>query len=444
MKKVRQYSVEIGFISKLVETKDMKTIKELDVKPYFLTGENRRIYKYICDSYRNTGEVPTPRVLNQKFPSYELETHFVEDREVVGTDETLLYWSNELRTKTKHNRMADIVEEVAEYLDNGKTEDAYALLKKGVLKIEEEVVERSTVDITKDTSDRKQAYLNKKKNKGIQGIPTGLEHLDFLTKGLVDETLTTIVASSGVGKTWLEVLFASYMMLNNYKVSFFVTEMSAELMRDRFEAMLFGMMYGGFNYSKFKSGSLPKDVEDTYFQFLDEDLPKLEPLILETATGVSSVVSVIERDRPDIVFIDGAYLMEDEQGAKDDWLRVTHITRDLKKTAKSKHIPIVINSQTDLRASKKSGARLEDVKYTQSIVMDSDNVFSLFRDEVMINDKEMCIKILKQREGILGKLLINWDFDNMDFKSIYSETNSSDDKDSEEEEETSDKVIGMD
>ncbi len=784
MKKIKQYSVERGFISKLVETKDMKLLKDQQIQPFFLTGDNRRVFQFIQETFKETGEVPTPRVIGQKFPSYDLESHSVEGVDTVGTDETLLYWCKELRTKAKHNRMADITEEVAEKLDNGETEEAYTLMKQGVWKIEDEIVESSSVDITKNTDDRKEAYLERKRNKGMTGIPTGIPHLDYMLKGLVKETLTTVIASTGVGKavtlntpiltpdgfvlmrdikvgskvfdekgnecsvqavfpqgekqvyrvhfedgtyvdcckdhlwkfktiddvarhnewrvetteqllqrpikrdksfnlcvpvaevidfpekelpldpyvlgcllgdggfttdrisftnpeedivsklndilqdygyfkcnpstycqylfksntpgfnylyriigaldllgnnslnkfipkdylyaskeqrldllrglidtdghvnsgghvyyftsseelrdnvaqlirslgfrcstseytrfgsnteyritiwsdsdvfftskkhrekyagrsipnkkthyeilkivdievldkfeemqcitvdspyhtficgdfivthnTWLLVLLGAYAQLNGYKVVVFITEMSTDLMQDRFEAMLFGMMYGDFNYSSFKSGSLDLDTENSYFEFLEEDLPRLEPLVLESATGISSVVSVIEREKPDLVLVDGAYLMEDEQGAKDDWLRVTHITRDLKKVAKNWHIPVVINSQADQNTSKKTGPALGDIKYSQSIGMDSDNILALFRDEVMINDREMGIKVLKQREGTLGKVIISWDFDHMNFKSIYSESDGGDNSNDEEE---NDKIMSVD
>lgn len=444
MKKVKQYSVERGFISKLIECKDFKQLKDQQIQPFFLTGDNRRVFQYIQDVFKTTGEVPTPRVIKQKFPSYELESHTVDGESVVGTDETLLYWCKELRTKAKHNRMADITEEVAEKLDNGETEEAYTLMKQGVWKIEDEIVESSSVDITKNTDDRKQAYLERKKNKGMVGISTGIPHLDYILKGLIKETLTTLIAGTGVGKTWFLVLLGAYAQLNGYKVVCFITEMSTDLMQDRFEAMLFGMMYGNFNYNNFKSGNLDIETENTYFEFLEDDLPKLEPLIIETATGISSVVSVIEREKPDLVLVDGAYLMEDEQGAKDDWLRVTHITRDLKKTAKNWHLPIVINTQADKNTSKKTGPELGSIMYTQSIGQDSDNVLALFRDEVMFNDKEMGIKVLKQREGVLGKVIINWNFDKMDFKSIYSESSANDDFNNGDSPEENDKIMSVD
>ena len=420
-KKSKPYNVEKAFISKLVETRDMKTLKDTQIKSTFFTGENKRVFIFIQDTFKSSGEVPTPRVLEQKFPSFSLETHVVGGREIVGTDETLAFWCNEVRTKAKHNKLAEITEELATKLDSGDTEEAYTYMKKGVWFIESEIVESTSVDITKNTEDRKLAYLEKKKNKGMMGIPSGIPQLDNLLKGFADETLTTIMAKSGLGKAWVLVLFACYAQLQGYKVCLFLTEMSAEIMQDRCEAMLFGMMYGNFNYNNFKSGCLDMKTEEKYFEFLEEDLPNLEPMILETATGVSSVIAVMEREKPDIVFIDSAYLMEDEQGAKEDWARITHITRDLKKVAKTRHKPIVINMQSDLNASDKQGISLKDVKYSQAIIQDSDNVIGLYRDEIMFADKEMGMKLLKQREGILGKVVTNWDFEVMNFSGIYSD-----------------------
>ena len=126
--KRKSYNIELGFISKLIENKDMKLLKDLDIKSSFLTGENKRVFVYIQNSFRETGEVPTSRVLEQKFPSYELETYYKDGEVVVGTEETLQYWCKELRTKAKHNKMADAVENIAEML---KT-DAYPRLRFGI------------------------------------------------------------------------------------------------------------------------------------------------------------------------------------------------------------------------------------------------------------------------------------------------------------------------
>lgn len=754
--------VEKGFISKLLETKDISTVKDCQIRIDYLTGENRLAFQFIYDSVMSNGEVPTVRAFERKFPSYDLETN---DEGSVGTEENLKYWCDELRVKVKHNALADTMDEVIEKLQDYQTEDAYSLLKSKIAYIESEVVESSDVDLTKNTQDRVQAYLERKKNQGMRGIATGFRHLDFLTKGLEPGTLTTVIANTGVGKaltldtpvltrngyvpmreinvgtevfardgkcypvtavytqgkkivyrvsfedgtyvdcckehlwvyktiddvvrrnewrvdtledimnnhpvkrgrgynicipvsapiqfdkselpldpyvlgsllgdggfttdrisfttvdekivgklnsrlldfkgafirngsnlqylfrsnirenklyrciqslglqgtnssnkfipkmyltasvedrkelvrglvdtdgtvtsrgsviyctgskqlcedfaylirslgyrcrvnvynrnsknlpeyrvyvsaktdelfssdhrkaqfkesygssrknhydllkvvnievldveeemqcitvdspdhtficgdfivthnTWFQILLGAQCQLRNYRVLQLVTEMSEDVMRDRYEAVLFSKCYEGFSYNQFKSGLLPLDVENQYFEFLGDDLPSFEPLILATAYGVMGVSAAIDKYDPDIVLIDSAYLMEDDQGAKDDWLRVAHITRDLKKLAKRTKKPIVINTQADKNTSKKTGPELGSIMYTQAIGQDSDLVMALYRDEVMISDKEMGLKLLKQREGTLGSMTMNWDFDCMDFSELYVE-----------------------
>ena len=415
------YDVEKGFISKLLQTKDIMSVKDYQIKPNYFSGESRLAYQFIYDTVLSTGEVPSVRAFQRKFPRYELDFVKVDGEKVVGTEENLKFWCDELRLKVKHNTLADMVNKVAEQLQDFNTEDAYGILKKQIAYIESEVVESADVDLTKGTEDRIRAYLDRKNNKGMRGIPTGFKHLDYILKGLENETLTTLIAGTGVGKTWLEILIGANCQLQNYRVLQFVTEMSEDIMRDRYEAVLFAKCYGAMNYNAFKSGALSLEEEKKYFEFLEEDLPHFEPLIIATATGVMGVSAAIDKYDPDIILIDSAYLMEDDQGAKDDWLRVAHITRDLKKLAKRCKKPIFINTQADKNTSKKTGPELGSIMYTQAIGQDSDNVLALYRDEVMINDREMGLKVLKQREGTLGKMTLNWDFDSMNFSEIYME-----------------------
>lgn len=413
-----ELNIERGFISKLLETKDMLAVKEMQIKPSYFMGEHRKAFQFIADSFLQNGEVPTVRVFEKKFPNYSLEKIGGE----IGTEESLKFWGNELRKKVKHNSLAGTIEEVVKKIERFDTDEAYKLLKKEISYIENEVEEQLDVDITKNTEDRVQAYLKKKENQGMLGISYGFPQLDYLIKGLKKETLTVLIATTATGKTWFEILVGAHCQMQHYKVLQLVTEMSGEIMRERYEATLFSLLHGDLNYNDFKSGKLSPEKEKEYFHFLLEELPNCEPLILATASGVMGVSAEIEKYNPDIVLIDSVYLMEDDENAKDDWLRVAHITRGLKKLAKQYKIPIFINTQADKNTSKKVGPELESIMYTQAIGQDADDVMALFRDEIMINDKEMCLKLLKQREGTLGKIMLNWDFTTMNFSEIYAET----------------------
>lgn len=420
------FECDRGFISKLLQTKDMLSVKDAQIRADFFSGESRLAYQFIYDVTLSTGEVPSVRAFQRKFPNYDLETVYDPnvDDEVVGTEENLAFWCQELRAKKKQNTLADATEDIISDLEDLNADEAYKRMKRVIAYIDSEVEETHDVDITKDTESRKERYLQRKQTQGMIGIPTGIDHLDYILKGLAPQTLTTLIAGPGQGKTWLEVLIGSYAMIHNYRVLQFVTEMSDEQMRDRYEVMLFSMCYGEISYDNFKRGRLDRKTEKQYFQFLEDDLPDMEPLQIIAATGVMAVSAAIDKYKPDLVLIDGVYLMDDDQGADSDWLRVAHITRDLKKLAKRTSLPFFINSQSDKNTSKRTGPELGSISYTQAIGQDSDNVLGLFRDATMIADQEMCIKVLKQREGELGKVFIQWDFDHMKFGAIYSERES--------------------
>lgn len=224
--------------------------------------------------------------------------------------------------------------------------------------------------------------------------------------------------------TWAEVLFGANAVVEGYKVLHFVTEMGVEAMRDRYEMAIYAMTVGAMDYSKFKSRTLDEKAEARYFKFLDEDLQDYDNFQLITGESPMQVAGEIEKYKPDIVFIDGVYLMNDDRKSNTDTEKVYHITADLKRIAKNYKIPIVINSQADKSTSTKTGPELENISYAQSIGRDSDIVMAVYRTEMMYTDKEMGLKVLKNREGTTGKLLISWDFSDMQFKQIYFEKDS--------------------
>ena len=770
-------NVDRSFISALIQSGELSTVKDKQIRNSFLGAETRRIYKFCCSFYESHGKMPSERVLSRNFGDYEFEKVVDEELDdyVIGTEEPLTYWCDELRNKVRHNKLGEMAENVIDKLNDKDLDGAMSELKKAMVTIEGDVEETSAIDTTQTGEDRIARYQKRRDCQGLIGIPTGIKGLDFMLKGLQGKQLITLIASTGVGKanpvdtpiltpngfklmrdikvgdyvisrfgkkekvvgiypqgmkdvyqitfkdgtttrcckehlwvykttddvssgnswridtlenimskhpiirgkkynlcipvcepvefsakdslpldpyvmgvllgdggfttdrvslttceldiltkcnnalkewgaftstcdsnyqynfksadirenklyriikslglihhksvdkfipkiylysnvedrrnllkglmdtdgsvslsgsysfsthskslandfmflcrslgyrcnrkqygkeiriiilthdviisskkhktrllrcpehrhkehreflsiisvdkleeqeecqcimvdsddhtylcddfivthnTWLECIIGAYMQRSSYKVLHFTTEMSEEQIIDRYDALQVGFYYGGFNYTRFTDGKLTPEEEKNYFDYLQNKSPKLEPLIVDTAEGVSGVSAKIDLYEPDIVLIDGAYLMIDDMGAKDDWLRVTNIWRGLKRIAKSKDIPIFVNTQTDSTTSKKTGAGLENIGFSKAIGHDSDIVLTLFRDEQMIEDREAKIKLLKHREGSLGSLMMAWDFKEMNFQEIYSEYDKSD----VEEVEKSDKI----
>jgi len=405
---------EQGFITELLITGDMSTVVDNQISSKYLSGRYKKAFKFIQQHQTQYGKVPSIETFKKKFPNIELAQINGE----YSTGETMQFWCDQLREKKKHNTIVDALDEVLVKINEDlDTEGAYALLKKLVLQVENELVLSDRIKINEDTYKRKEDYKKRQKSGGMTGIPSFIDEWDKLLGGYNNGELITFMGYTGTGKSWLEIIQAVQQAKNGYKVLFFTTEMSTKMVFRRIDAV-----WNSLNYSRFRKGQLLPDEEKRYFQYLEEmeNTPDDEVmLVVEQATGgVSQISAKIDQYNPDIVYIDGAYLLEDEEGEEDNWAGMVRIWRGLHRLCLAKNIPIVVTTQS----KDEQGASLKSMSFAKAIANESDVVAVLEQDEQMKNDKEIMLKPLKIREGDNMRIvMMNWDFDEMKFNSIYSE-----------------------
>lgn len=229
-------------------------------------------------------------------------------------------------------------------------------------------------------------------------------------------------------KTWWILIQAVFLAKMGYKILFITTEMSTKMVMRRIDAI-----WCCLNYSLFKAGQLPPDQEKRYYKYLDDQEGREECLVVEQATGgVQQVGVLVDLYNPDKVFIDGAYLLSDEDQDEDNWMATIRVFRGLHKLClrQGKNIPIEATTQS----KDEVGASLKSLQFAKAIAQECDVVAVLEQDEQMKNDKEIRLKPLKLREGdILSSVYMNWDFTAMDYSSIYQEMHAEKASNSKEE-----------
>jgi len=63
------------------------------------------------------------------------------------------------------------------------------------------------------------------------------------------------------------------------------------------------------------------------------------------------------------------------------------------------------------------------LSFTDAFLMDSDYVFVMVQDVDMRADKIMNVQSIKVREGdIMEKMILKWDFENVDFSEVLVKT----------------------
>lgn len=419
------YNIEQGFITELLVSKDLNSAIDNQIGLKFLNGDNRKAYKFIREHSASYGKVPSIRVFRRKFPKFHL--YKVDGK--VQTQEDILYWCDALRNKYKHNLMVTSLEDIYKDMENFDTDKAFNRFKEVVQKIDSEVILSGRISATRDTDKRWDDYLKRQKSGGMTGLPTGIEHWDKLTGGLNKEELMCIMGFTGVGKSWLLIIIGVYLEKLGYKVLFFTTEMSKELVMRRHDAV-----YNDLNYTDFKKGQLKPNQQKKYKRYLQEAEGKPENFIVEQVVdGVPQISAKIDSDKPDIVLVDGAYLMADDD-SEDNWIGTVKVVRALHKVCLNKHLPIAFTTQS----KDEVGTTLKSLQFAKAMAQDCDIVSALEQDEQMKNDREIRWKPLKLREGdLLKSVYMNWDFNEMNYGSIYSEESSQLDVHKKEKEDSS-------
>jgi replicative DNA helicase len=131
---------------------------------------------------------------------------------------------------------------------------------------------------------------------------------------------------------------------------------------------------------------------------------------------VDRVFSDIVKYQPDMVCIDYISLMHTprSQGMNSTWEKLMFISNHLKQTARQLKVPIVAVAQTN-RESAESGPELRNVSWSVAINQDSDIVLGLHRGEEEENNRQIQLKMLKNRDGRLRNTRLFWDMETMDF-----------------------------
>jgi RecA-family ATPase len=121
-------------------------------------------------------------------------------------------------------------------------------------------------------------------------------------------------------------------------------------------------------------------------------------------------VAKIEQLKPDIVFVDGVYLMFDQvTGESNTPQALTNITRGLKRVAQQTKLPLVITTQTLLWKMRGGKVTADSIGYSSSFFQDSDVILGL--EEVDDDDMRRNLKVVQSRNAGPADNLIVWDWE---------------------------------
>jgi replicative DNA helicase len=369
----------------------------------FEKEELREIFLFIVAHFRKYKLSPSLQTIKEKFPEHLFEI----------SHESLEYLKDEQINLIKRRAAMSALYELAEAIDDPEQipQIDYLFLEKA--RELTNLLPGTVYSSFKDMDKRIQEYeLGETFNSGIE---MGIPEIDYLTSGIQPHEYITIAGFSGTGKSTL----AQYILHNSYmqgKTPMYISlEMEAKALFRKWDTMTVN-----FEYNRLKRGTLHDDDIMRWKEAADIiRAGENDMIVLDDVRGctVDRVYAELTRHVPDILCIDYITLMDTTrtQGTQ-MWEKVTNITQQLKQISRSLKIPIIGVAQTN-RSGYQSGATMDNMAFSQSIVNDSDIILGLHQDEEMKEAKKMELRLLKNRDGQTAECNLLWKMKTMEFRS---------------------------
>lgn len=372
--------IEYALISKVLETQDFHTLEKLQISADFFTApEMRVIYEFLRNTYHNpatSGLVPTAEMVRQYYPGFT--PSYAPDALPV------------LCQALRHSKMRMELLGIAQKVGMEAEKDPAAALSS--LKLAAQTLSAmNEVGVDLSMSGAYQTLMDRYNTVsvagGVVGIPYPWEILNGETQGMQNGTFIVLYGRPKSMKSWLGIHIAAHAYeKSRRRVLYYTREMPPLQIAQRVAATLCGVPY-----REFKNGSLPPATL-AQAQFILQGLCIDEqsagkhghqPAFIITSDrshgggGVSWLAAKIRETQPDLVIVDGMYLMRDDRTSSRnvDWKNVVHISQDLKQTAMELDIPIVGITQANRKSDGMKGSSMDDMAYTDAFTQDADAIF---------------------------------------------------------------------
>lgn len=381
-------NVELQILCKIVEIQDFHTVEKLKIdETFFLSdSQTKEVFKFIRDHYHNEftyGSVPSWDLLTQRFYGFPWSYSY----------DTLATLCQELRRNKMRVDLQNAAEEILQVADQDP-KAAMALLREASSRMSSAHEITSDMLLSGAQAQLQADYETLAQANGITGIPFPWPILNDDTQGMHPGQFIVIYGRPKSMKSWLALIIATHAYLKGMRVLIWSLEMSEMQMLRRIAAIVASIDYDLFKKAKMDPAAI-QQVWQILLSIRDEELQKVDGLghtasLMVTqpkgeSSGTSALQAKITEFKPDLVIVDGMYLMRDDRQKvrSMDWKAVAHISQDLKQTARIFQIPVIGVTQANRGADKNPNkADLAEIAYADAIAQDCD----------------LCIRVQKQKD----------------------------------------------
>jgi len=403
-------------ISKVLETGDLSTVQRYRIDPRVFLRDpiEQSIFLTIQRHYysrEHFGEVPTPDMVKEIYPSYK---HEPPDDSVASLCEQLKEQVAFLELEDMGNRMI----EYATMPDFAISEARDRLAR---------IAAWYTISRDTNLADSADALIESLEMvgnmEGMLGLQFPRKTFNKATMGIQKQDVIIFYGRPKNMKSWIVTLIAVWAYLTgNARVMFYTREMREDAILRRAASIICGV-----DYEALKTWTLDPILKDQVKQVL-KHLKGDEKAIhagskkrkafwvtndsddRELGGSIMSLQAKIEQYEPDLVIVDPIYRMR-IPGSKrpdTDWHNIYQISRELKDTAQMFDIPIVATNQAKTAAEKTHGRNTDELAYGDAIIQDCDLAVRVMRGfNEDSNQWELKLVIPAGREVNINGIVVN-------------------------------------
>lgn len=329
---------EALLISAVLKTKSAERALDLGVTADLFV-EHRGAWEFIRGMWMKRGKVPSRHVFASRFPGVPLVAH--DDVDTPAED---------LVERAVREEMSKSMEKAVEHLEAGESQQALAVLAKGVRTSASRREMGKTLDVfsnwgesLKEVEGRVQNYAET----GFAGVPSGIPTVDACTGGAQAGWLCIMAARLGVGKTWTTLAMAYEAAKAGHKVLYCSLEQSRIQIALRLHSLAAPDMGKQLDASDLVTGKLQNlDAYKALLSGLQENIPG-SIIVTDpsrgrmTAESLGALVNVVQ---PSITFVDYMGLMG---VGVDDWKGFGNLAGDCKLIAEATKTPLWLGAQVN-------------------------------------------------------------------------------------------------
>ena len=194
-------------------------------------------------------------------------------------------------------------------------------------------------------------------------------------------------------------------------------EMEADALFRKWDTMATNMSYSMLKAMELGEGDMRK--WEQWGEKAASAKPERDIIVIDDISKltVDKVYAESVRHAPDLVAVDYIGLMEAPKEYNIGWAKIEYCTKALKQNARQLRIPHIVVAQTN-RDDGGSGPALDKLAGSLSIGRDSDQVYGLYQDDIMRENEQMEVRLLKSRDSGQGDAMMKWKPDRMEFREL--------------------------